>query len=233
MTDADIREKYADTRHEWDGMYDAEADAAIWGEDPAAYVVEDVAALWRRDGAKRILALPCGDGRNILPLVGEFPGIVAADASGNALKILERRLTRMGGPAIRTSVENLFGTRFADAEFDAVLTWDVLSHLTTPVDAVKEMLRVLAPGGTLVMNFFADDDENIRDDSMTEVGPNELVSRTGLYYRAYGHADVEELAAAVPSKEREIKKITWDEQPHQGYREYVHTHKGYVLTLRK
>jgi SAM-dependent methyltransferase len=233
MTDANIREKYADTRREWDGMYDAEADTAIWGEDPAAYVVEDVAALWRRDGAKRILALPCGDGRNILPLVREFPGIVAADASRNALKILERRLARTGGPAIRTSVENLFGTSFADAEFDAVLTWDVLSHLTTPVGAVKEMLRVLAPGGTLVLNFFADDDENIRDDSMTEVGPNELVSKTGLYYRAYGRADVEELAAAVPSRECEIKKITWDEQPHQGYREYVHTHKGYVLTLRK
>lgn len=237
MTEASIREKYADTRREWDGMYDTDADNAIWGEEAADYVVREVAGQWRRDGARRILVLPCGDGRNILPLVREFPGIVACDASPNALSILEKRLARLTGPGegggIEARVENLFATGFADGEFDAVLTWDVISHVTEPVAAVREMLRVLKPGGRLVMNFFADDDENIRDDSMTEVGPNELVSKTGLYYRAYGKHDVEDLARAVAAVDAEIRKISWEEQPHEGYREYVHTHKGYVLTLRK
>ncbi len=38
-----------------------------------------------------------------------------------------------------------------DASFDAVTLWDVIEHLDRPLDTVREIHRVLAPGGTMVL----------------------------------------------------------------------------------
>jgi len=40
---------------------------------------------------------------------------------------------------------------FRDGEFECVLCTEVLEHLHTPAQAIAEMHRVLAPGGTLVL----------------------------------------------------------------------------------
>ena len=42
---------------------------------------------------------------------------------------------------------------FADASLDAVFANMYLHHIPQPGDAIREMLRVLRPGGRLVMNF--------------------------------------------------------------------------------
>jgi SAM-dependent methyltransferase len=41
---------------------------------------------------------------------------------------------------------------FADAEFDTILLSDVLEHIPRPEDLWKEIVRLLAPGGKLIMN---------------------------------------------------------------------------------
>lgn len=232
MTDAAVKDRYADTRAIWNDLYDPGADVAIWGEDAAAHVTGPVADLWARQGCRDILALPSGDGRNILPLARRFPGITACDASANALAILETRLKALGLPPLAHSVQDIFATTFPDASFDAVLTWDILSHLTDPKAALWEMLRVLRPGGVLTVNFFADDDENLWDDTMERISATEYTSKVGLYYRAYGHEDLETLVREIDvPMTRSIEKIEWREGPHPGYRECDHTHKGWVLTL--
>ena len=40
---------------------------------------------------------------------------------------------------------------FSDGEFDAVLCTEVLEHTLDPVQAIREMMRVLKPGGTLIL----------------------------------------------------------------------------------
>lgn len=222
----------ADPRAIWNSLYDPGAQAAIWGEDAAEHVTGPVAELWAARGCRSILALPSGDGRNILPLARRFPGIVACDASANALSILETRLKALGLPPLARSVQDVYATTFPEASFDAVLTWDILSHLDRPEAALVEMRRVLRRGGLLTVNFFADDDENLWDATMRRLSEKEYTSKVGLYYRAYGREDVEALAqAAGGGMSARIEKIEWREGPHPGYREYDHTHKGWVLTL--
>jgi SAM-dependent methyltransferase len=41
---------------------------------------------------------------------------------------------------------------FPDASFDTIILSDVLEHIRRPEDLVREMYRVLAPGGQVIMN---------------------------------------------------------------------------------
>ena len=46
---------------------------------------------------------------------------------------------------------DVYGLEFPDATFDVVHAHQVLQHLTRPVDALREMRRVLRPGGILAV----------------------------------------------------------------------------------
>ena len=41
--------------------------------------------------------------------------------------------------------------RFAEGAFEVVTLWDVIEHLEKPLDTVREIHRVLAPGGVMVL----------------------------------------------------------------------------------
>lgn len=45
----------------------------------------------------------------------------------------------------------LFDARFPDAHFDAAVLYHVIEHLPSPVAAVRELQRIVKPGGWLVM----------------------------------------------------------------------------------
>lgn len=222
-----------DGRKAWDALYDPTNDHALWGADPAPYVVNEVAALWRQDGARDILALPSGDGRNILPLLHEFPGILAADSSPNALELFAKRCVHHGLSVPRTSVQDVYAPTLAAASFDSILCWDVLSHLERPREAIASLFSLLKPGGSFIANVFAEDDPSLRDDSMSEISPNVLANKEGIVYWLYDAGMTQDLATTQADASITTQKIEWREDPHPGYRDYEHTHLGYVMILRK
>lgn len=106
-----------------------------------------------RDGAK-VLDIGCGTGRFTIPLACGLEGVtvVGADAS---IKMLEQAQQKPCADRAIWSEQNVCAQTFDDGTFDVVFISDMLHHLPNPVDAVKECLRVLKPGGWMINKYGA------------------------------------------------------------------------------
>jgi SAM-dependent methyltransferase len=103
-------------------------------------------ALIRRGGitsARRVLDAGCGTGRNLQDYARLGPA-AGVDPSASAVEFCRQRglsdVTEAGVEALP----------FDDGAFDLVFATDVLEHVDDDVAAMRELRRVVAPGGTLV-----------------------------------------------------------------------------------
>ena len=92
------------------------------------------------DGATRILDIGCGSSR----IVQSLPQAVGVDMQLRKL----RWLRAPGRQLIQASLTEL---PFADRTFDAVICSEVIEHIAKERIDLSDMVRVLAPGGTLVL----------------------------------------------------------------------------------
>ena len=124
------------------------AEQIPWLYDTAMAVLERLGlGPWRRwlaEGARgRTLDLGCGTGRN-LPLLPVDTRAVGVDPCAQSLARARRRSP--GALLVRARAEAL---PFKDGSFDTVASGLVLCSVTDPALAASEMLRVLAPGGSV------------------------------------------------------------------------------------
>jgi ubiquinone/menaquinone biosynthesis C-methylase UbiE len=124
------------------------AEQIPWLYDPAVALLERLGlGRWRRwlaAGARgRTLDLGCGTGRN-LPLLPASTVAVGVDPCTQSLATARRRSPR--ALLVRARAEAL---PFKAGSFDTVVSGLVLCSVTDPPTAASEMLRVLAPGGTV------------------------------------------------------------------------------------
>lgn len=95
----------------------------------------------------RILDVGCGTGYNL--------GLLARHGASFGLDLNERGLSHareMGRPLVRADTARL---PFADGTFDLVTSFDVMQCIPTDREAVREMARVLKPGGVAVISMAA------------------------------------------------------------------------------
>jgi SAM-dependent methyltransferase len=92
----------------------------------------------------RILDAGCGSGRNMLELA-RYGNVTAVELSSASVELA---LAREAGEVIEGSVLEM---PFADASFDLATSLDVIEHLDDDVGALREMRRVVAPGGCLLV----------------------------------------------------------------------------------
>jgi ubiquinone/menaquinone biosynthesis C-methylase UbiE len=124
------------------------AEQIPWLYDASMAVLERLGlGPWRRwlaQGARgRALDLGCGTGRN-LPLLPTGTAPVGVDPCAESLARARRRAP--GALLLRARAEAL---PFRDGAFDTVVSGLVLCSVVDPEGAAREMLRVLAPDGTV------------------------------------------------------------------------------------
>jgi SAM-dependent methyltransferase len=94
--------------------------------------------------AARILDAGCGSGRNMVELArrGSVTGVEVSDMS------VCRARARDAGEVIAGSVLQM---PFESASFDLVVCLDVIEHLEDDLAALRELRRVIKPGGALLV----------------------------------------------------------------------------------
>ena len=94
--------------------------------------------------------LGCGQG-TLLQTLRELPLKLKLSACDLSPVLVDN--TRKRVPEADVRVADIESLPFADAAFDAVFVTEVMEHLATPQKALGEILRVLKPGGRLLVSL--------------------------------------------------------------------------------
>jgi SAM-dependent methyltransferase len=114
-----------------------------WYRGRRRIVADALRSLALPPGA-RILDAGCGSGRNMVELArfGEVTGLEPSETSAKVAR------SRAVGEVVQGSIESL---PFEDASFDLAATLDVIEHVDDDRGALRELRRVVRPGGTLLV----------------------------------------------------------------------------------
>lgn len=116
---------------------------------------EDVRRSLRAAAGESILDLGSGPGFLACELaleVGATGRIVGVDISSDMNSIASKRIAAAGlGDRVEILEGDATALTFADATFDATVSMQVIEYLAEPDAALQELVRVLRPGGRLVI----------------------------------------------------------------------------------
>jgi demethylmenaquinone methyltransferase/2-methoxy-6-polyprenyl-1,4-benzoquinol methylase len=103
--------------------------------------------------ATRILDCGIGTGALSVALASVCPGLARIDGVDLSSAMLQRAAANLAGIGVNLNGRQVSAERlpFADGEFDLVMAAHLLEHLPEPTRALTELLRVLQPGGVLIL----------------------------------------------------------------------------------
>jgi ubiquinone/menaquinone biosynthesis C-methylase UbiE len=104
--------------------------------------------------ARRLLCVGLGTGNELVAALQAAPHleVTGIDLSPSALATSRRKL-RVSGRTANLQIMDAADIRHTDGSFDRVLCMHVLDFVDDPGRAVREILRVLGPGGRFVVTF--------------------------------------------------------------------------------
>jgi glycosyltransferase involved in cell wall biosynthesis len=131
-----------------------------WGDHPDFYgprhrFREDYLfeAVRRYAPGRWVLDAACGAGSLAVRLAESGYAVVAADRSPGFIAFIEKHRTHRNLQAVRAEIMDL---PCCDERFDVVVAGEVLEHLADDGVALREIWRVLRPGGICVISVPAD-----------------------------------------------------------------------------
>jgi ubiquinone/menaquinone biosynthesis C-methylase UbiE len=125
-----------------------------WSSYVEATTRETLARLTLRPG-ERLLDVGCGTGALLYALSQRHPGaqLSGVDPVPEMLAVARRRLP----PEVELQAGWAERLPFESAQFDAVVSCNMFHYIREPAAALREIRRVLAPGGRLVITDWCDD----------------------------------------------------------------------------
>ncbi|MFL5733738.1 MAG: class I SAM-dependent methyltransferase [Chloroflexia bacterium] len=96
----------------------------------------------------------CGTGVCSLALSEMADEVVGFDLSSGSLGTARDLAKRLGKTNIQFEQGSLLNIPLASESFDLVWSWGVIHHTVDPIKALDELVRVLQPGGTLVLAVY-------------------------------------------------------------------------------
>ena len=126
--------------------------------------VSEVTELLRLETADVLLDIGCGNGAFSVAAAAEFPDcrVWAFDALGTAVTECRRRASEAGLDNLRVSIAPADKLPFENANADRVLMRNVLHHVASADDVIREIARVLRPRGLALLEGPA----NVGDESL-------------------------------------------------------------------
>lgn len=102
----------------------------------------------------RLLEVGCGDGPYLARASKQTPSaVVGIDISPRILHEARQRVQHEGRPeVVRLAAADAVALPFPDAWFDVLLASQVIEHVPDDARALREMRRVLRPGGALIIS---------------------------------------------------------------------------------
>jgi ubiquinone/menaquinone biosynthesis C-methylase UbiE len=159
----------------------------------------------------RILEIAPGPGYLAIELARRGFNVSAVDISRSFVEIVRRQAAVAGVP-LDVRHGNASALPFGDAEFDYVVCMAAFKNFSDPVGALREMHRVLRPGGEASVFDLRRDadaggiDQEIRRMRLSRV--NALVTRLTFRFMllktAYSLSEIEQLVSATPFRRYEL-----------------------------
>lgn len=107
---------------------------------------------------QRVIDIGCGAGRHSFELYRRGADVVAVDQDAPELKNVEALFAAMAeegeapsGASATTVVADALELPFPDDSFDFVIASEILEHIPEDTRAMRELTRILKPGGTAVV----------------------------------------------------------------------------------
>jgi ubiquinone/menaquinone biosynthesis C-methylase UbiE len=151
----------------------------------------------------RVLDVGCGTGELMRRLRAKYPHAVLAGLDPVAEMLAVARDKLSGNEDLRTGYADALP--WGAGSFDVVVSCNMFHYISHPVEALREMGRVLRPGGSLVLTDWCDDYLACRVCNLY------LRLTNRAFYKTYRQAECRQLLHAAGYRDVTIEryKISW------------------------
>lgn len=159
---------------------------------------------------ERVLDLGCGAGRHAFEMYKRGADVIAFDQDADELAVVREWFGAMkeagevpAGAEADVKEGDALAMPFADGEFDRVVAAEILEHIPDDLGALRELVRVTRPGGTVALSVprwfpeivnwkLSDDYHNVPGGHIRIYTDKELIAKaeaSGLVYegKSYAH----------------------------------------------